>query len=92
MATFINTREAQKREIKEAILMILHGTTDRKPMTVTAITEELRGVLAYTVTPQRVTALLRQMSGDDYWANKAGEKKTVRRAVGGWYYLLGATN
>lgn len=90
MATFINTREAQKREIKEAILMVLHDTTDQKPMTVTAITEELRGVLTYTVTPQRVTALLRQMSGFDYCANKAGEKQTVRRGKGGWYFILGA--
>ena len=92
MATFINTREAQKREIKEAILMILRGTTDRKPMTVTAITEELRGVLAYTVPPQRVTALLHQMCGMDYYANKAGEKKTVRRERGGWYFILNETN
>lgn len=92
MATFINTREAQKREIKEAILMILHDTTAEKPMTVTAITEELRGVLAYTVTPQRVTALLRHMYGMDYYANKAGEKQTVHRTRGGWYYILGTTN
>ena len=92
MATFINTREAQKREIKEAILMILHDTTDTKPMTVTAITEELRGVLAYTVTPQRVTALLRQMCGMCYYANKAEEKRTVCRGYGGWYFILGATN
>lgn len=88
MATFINTREAQKREIKEAILMILHGTTDRKPMTVTAITEELRETLAYTVTPQRVTALLQQMCGLNYYTNKAGEKQTVRRICGGWYFIL----
>ena len=91
MATFINTREAQKREIKEAILMILHDTTDRNPMTVTAITEELRGALAYTVTPQRVTALLRQMCGMCYFARKAGEKQTVRRARGGWYFIYCAT-
>ena len=91
MATFINTREAQKREIKEAILMILHGTTDRKPMTVTAITEELRGALAYTVTPQRVTALLHQMCGMSHFANKAGEKKTVNRVRGGWYFIYCTT-
>lgn len=92
MAIFINTREAQKREIKEAILIVLNGTTHKKPMTVTAITEELRGVLAYTVTPQRVTALLRQMGGMDYYANKSGEKQTVRRADDGWYSILGATD
>ena len=92
MATFINTREAQKREIKEAILMVLHDTTHEKPMTVTAITEELRGILAYTIPPQRVTALLCQMCGMSYFANKAGEKQTVRRAQGGWYYILSATN
>ena len=88
MATFINTREAQKREIKKAIFMILNNTADKKPMTVTAITEELRGVLAYTVTPQRVTALLRQMGGMDYYANKAGEKQLVRRSYEGWYSIL----
>lgn len=92
MAVFINTREAQKREIKEAILMVLHNTTHEKPMTVTAITEELRGALAYTVPPQRVTALLYQMSGMSYFANQAGEKQTVRRAHGGWYYILDTTN
>lgn len=92
MATFINTKEAQKREIKEAILMVLHDTNTEKSMTVTAITEELREILAYTVPPQRVTALLYQMSGMSYFANKAGEKQTVRREHGGWYYILSTTN
>lgn len=86
MAVFINTREAQKREIKEAIKIVLKGTSKEKPMTVTAITEELRNVLPYTVTPQRVTAFVTRMAGGGCYCGK--REKVILGYAEGFYYLL----
>lgn len=76
--TFTDTHAAQNHLIKKNILIILHDTTSAEPKTVTAICEELRTAVNFTVTSQRATALLRQMYHNDY---------SVCRTSDGMFYL-----
>lgn len=63
--TFTDTHAAQNRLIKKNILIILQNTTSEEPKTVTAICEGLRTAVNFTVTPQRASAMLRQMHYND---------------------------
>lgn len=57
-AIFVDTHTAQRQEIKKGILEVLKDTTPDNPKTVSYIVEELRSILPYVVTPQRVTAII----------------------------------
>ena len=77
MATFINTREWRKEEIKKAIIKVLKDT-DAK--TASAIAEELRDILPYTVTVQGVSMNILYM-------NRFHPTMKVLRNRMGWFYL-----
>ena len=73
-AIFIDTHEAQKQEILKGILEVLKDTTQDNPKTVSYIVEELRSILPYVVTPQRVTAVIRyEMLNKTLYAKYYGE-------------------
>ena len=57
-AIFVDTYKAQRQEIKKGILEVLKDTTQDNAKTVSYIVEELRSILPYVVTPQRVTAII----------------------------------
>ena len=80
MATFINTREWRKTEIKKAILKTLEGTVYEHAKTASAIAEELRNILPYTVTVQGVSMNIRYM-------NRLHPTMKVLRNRMGWFYL-----
>ena len=80
MATFINTREWRKTEIKKAILKTLEGTDYEHAKTASAIAEELRNILPYTVTVQGVSMNIRYM-------NRLHPTMKVLRNRMGWFYL-----
>ena len=79
MATFINTREWRKEEIKKAILKALEGTDYDNAKTASAIAEDLRNILPYTVTVQGISMNILYM-------NRYSTMKVLRNRMG-WYYL-----
>ena len=79
MATFINTREWRKEEIKKAIIKVLEGTDYDHAKTASAIAEELRDILPYTVAVQGVSMNILYM-------NRYSTMKVLRNRMG-WYYL-----
>ena len=80
MATFINTREWRKEEIKKAIIKVLEGTDYDHAKTASAIAEELRDILPYTVTVQGVAMNILYM-------NRFHPTMKVLRNRMGWFYL-----
>lgn len=80
MATFINTREWRKEEIKKAILKTLEGTDYEHAKTASAIAEELRDILPYTVTVQGVSMSI-------LYINRSHPTMKVLRDRMGWFYL-----
>ena len=80
MATFINTREWRKEEIKKAIIQTLEETDYDHAKTASAIAEELRDILPYTVTVQGVSANILYM-------NRFHPTMKVLRNGMGWFYL-----
>ena len=83
MATFINTREWRKEEIKKAILKVLEGTDYDHAKTASAIAEELRDILPYTVTVQSVVGTMNYM----FEGSLIAPHRLVYRNNRGWYYL-----
>lgn len=80
MATFINTREWRKEEIKKAIIKVLEGTNYEHAKTASAIAEELRNILPYTVTVQGVSMNILHM-------NRCSPTMRIFRNRMGWFYL-----
>ena len=80
MATFINTREWRKEELKKAIIKVLEKTDKENAKTASAIAEELRDILPYTVSVQSVTANI-------YYMNRFHPTMKVLRNSMGWFYL-----
>ena len=83
MATFINTKEWRKEELKKAIIKVLEGTDRDNPKTASAIVEELRDILPYTVTIQSVVGTMNYMFDGSLLAPRRKVLITLR----GWYYL-----
>jgi hypothetical protein len=83
MATFINTREWRKEEIKKAIIKVLEGTDYDHAKTASAIAEELRDILPYTVTVQSVVGTMGYM----FEGSLIAPRRLVCRNNRGWYYL-----
>ena len=79
MATFINTREWRKEEVKKAIIKVLEGTDRENAKTASVIAEELRDILPYTVTVQGVSMNILYM-------NRYLPIKILRNSMG-WFYL-----
>ena len=80
MATFINTREWRKEEIKKAIIKVLEGTDREHAKTASAIAEELRDILPYVVSVQGVSMNILYM-------NRYHPAMKVLRNGMGWFYL-----
>ena len=81
MATFINTREWRKEEIKKAILKTLEGTDREHAKTASAIAEELRDILPYVVSVQGVSMNILYM-------NRYHPTMRILRNSMGWFYLV----
>ena len=80
MATFINTREWRKEEIKKAIIKVLEGTDYEHAKTASAIVEELRDILPYTVTVQGVSMNILHI-------HRSYSTMKILRNRMGWFYL-----
>lgn len=80
MATFINTREWRKEELKKAIIKVLEGTDRENAKTASAITEELRDILPYVVSVQSVSMNILYM-------NRFHSSTRILRNSMGWFYL-----
>lgn len=80
MATFINTREWRKVEIKKAIIKVLKGTDRENAKTASAIAEELRDILPYVVSVQSVSMNILYM-------NRSNSNMKILRNSMGWFYL-----
>lgn len=85
MATFINTREWRKEELKKAIIKVLEGTDRENAKTASAIAEELRDILPYTVSVQGVAANI-------YYMNRFHPNVRILRNPMGWFYLAPKVN
>ena len=88
MATFINTREWRKEEIKKAIIKVLEGTDCDHAKTASAIAEELRDILPYTVTVQSVVGTMNYM----FEGSSIAPRRKILRTMKGWYYLAPEVN
>lgn len=80
MATFINTKEWRKEELRKAIVKVLEGTNKENTKTASAIAEELRDILPYTVSVQSVSMNIAYLS-----RSCLGQR--VLRDSNGWFYL-----
>lgn len=80
MATFINTREWRKAELKKAIVKVLEGTDRENAKTASAIAEELRDILPYVVSVQSVSMNILYM-------NRFHPTMRILRNSMGWFYL-----
>ena len=80
MATFINTREWRKEELRKAIVKVLENTDKDNAKTASAIAEELRDILPYVVAVQGVTANI-------FYINRHLSDVRVMRTRKGWFYL-----
>ena len=85
MATFINTREWRKEELKKAIIKILEGTDRDNAKTASAIAEELRDVLPYVVSVQSVSMNI-------LYINRSHPNIRILRNSMGWFYLVPKAN
>lgn len=80
MATFINTREWRKEELKKAIIKVLEGTDRENAKTASAIAEELRDILPYVVSVQSVSMNI-------LYINRFQITTRILRNPMGWFYL-----
>lgn len=85
MATFINTIEWRKEETRKAILKVLEGTDRDHAKTASAIAEELREILPFTVTVQGVSANILYMP-------RSHRHTRILRNEMGWFYLVSKAN
>ena len=85
MATFINTAEWRIEETRKAILQVLEGIDREHAKTASAIAEELREILPFTVTVQGVSANIGYM-------HRSHRNIRILRNEMGWFDLVSKAN